>query len=77
MLQSSTYAPSFDSPSQELGFQGYHSSRPAPLLGVSRHGAPPLESESLLKGHKVVEIVHNGNLYKLQATKLGKLILTK
>jgi hemin uptake protein HemP len=38
---------------------------------------PPLPSEGLLKGHKVVEIVHNGNLYKLQATKLGKLILTK
>ncbi len=66
MLQSSTSAPSFVSPSQELSFQAYHS-RPA----------PPLESESLLKGHKVVEIVHNGNLYKLQATKLGKLILTK
>jgi hemin uptake protein HemP len=39
--------------------------------------APPLPSESLLKGHKIVEIVHNGSLYKLQATKLGKLILTK
>jgi hemin uptake protein HemP len=39
--------------------------------------APPLPSESLLRGHKIVEIVHNGNLYKLQATKLGKLILTK
>ena len=76
MLQSSTYAPTFDSPSQEPSFQAYHS-RPAPLLGASRHAAPPLESESLLKGHKVVEIVHNGNLYKLQATKLGKLILTK
>ncbi|NJM43788.1 MAG: hemin uptake protein HemP [Brachymonas sp.] len=38
---------------------------------------PPLPSESLLKGHKIVEIVHNGSLYKLQATKLGKLILTK
>jgi hemin uptake protein HemP len=36
-----------------------------------------LLSESLLRGHKTVEIVHNGSLYKLQATKLGKLILTK
>jgi hemin uptake protein HemP len=39
--------------------------------------APPVPSESLLRGQKVVEIVHNGSLYKLQATKLGKLILTK
>lgn len=39
--------------------------------------APPLPSESLLKGRKIVEIEHNGYLYKLQATKLGKLILTK
>lgn len=44
---------------------------------------PPLPSDSLLKGQKVVAIVHKGNLYKLQATKLGKLgklgklILTK
>jgi hemin uptake protein HemP len=37
----------------------------------------PLLSDSLLRGQKIVEIVHNGNLYKLQATKLGKLILTK
>ncbi len=39
--------------------------------------APALPSESLLRGNKIVEIMHNGNLYKLQATKLGKLILTK
>ena len=37
----------------------------------------PLASDSLLQGQKMVEIVHNGSLYKLQATKLGKLILTK
>ncbi len=41
------------------------------------NGSPPLPSESLLRGHKIVEILHNGSLYKLQATKLGKLILTK
>lgn len=40
---------------------------------------PPraLESTELLRGHKAVEIVHNGAVYRLQATKLGKLILTK
>jgi hemin uptake protein HemP len=36
-----------------------------------------LESAELLKGSKTVGIMHNGSLYRLQATKLGKLILTK
>ena len=39
--------------------------------------APLLESAELLKGGKAVGILHNGSLYRLQATKLGKLILTK
>ncbi|RZL92921.1 MAG: hemin uptake protein HemP [Variovorax sp.] len=43
--------------------------------------APPLgallESTDLLKGSKTIGILHNGSLYRLQATKLGKLILTK
>ena len=36
-----------------------------------------LDSASLLNGQKAVTIVHNGTPYRLQATKLGKLILTK
>jgi len=36
-----------------------------------------VDSSALLQGHKAVTIVHNGALYRLQATKLGKLILTK
>lgn len=36
-----------------------------------------INSMSLLRGGKCVQIEHNGALYKLQATKLGKLILTK
>lgn len=35
------------------------------------------KSESLLQGNKSVAIEHNGAVYRLQATKLGKLILTK
>ena len=31
----------------------------------------------LLRGQKTIEIMHNGSVYRLQATKLGKLILTK
>lgn len=38
---------------------------------------PPLPSDQLLQGRKIVEISHNGSIYRLQATKLGKLILTK
>ncbi len=37
----------------------------------------PVPSTALLQGHKAVSISHNGMLYTLQATKLGKLILTK
>jgi hemin uptake protein HemP len=36
-----------------------------------------VDSAELLKGQKVIEIKHNGAVYRLQATKLGKLILTK
>ena len=36
-----------------------------------------VESQELLRGNKAVSIVHNGSVYRLQATKLGKLILTK
>jgi hemin uptake protein HemP len=36
-----------------------------------------VQSNELLKGQKTIGIMHNGSLYRLQATKLGKLILTK
>lgn len=36
-----------------------------------------IDSVSLLRGGKRVPIAHNGSVYWLQATKLGKLILTK
>ncbi|MBI2744074.1 MAG: hemin uptake protein HemP [Burkholderiales bacterium] len=37
----------------------------------------PLDSATLLQGGKAVTIHHNGELYRLQATRQGKLILTK
>lgn len=37
----------------------------------------PMPSDQLLQGRKAVEISHNGSVYRLQATRLGKLILTK
>jgi hemin uptake protein HemP len=39
--------------------------------------AGPLDSDKLLRGARSVEIRHNGAVYRLQATRLGKLILTK
>ena len=36
-----------------------------------------VSSSEILRGRKTVEINHNGLTYKLQATRLGKLILTK
>ena len=51
-----------------------------PSTAATPHTANPagtLESSELLQGAKAVSIVHNGAIYRLQATKLGKLILTK
>lgn len=36
-----------------------------------------VDSTEILRGQKTVEISHNGSTYRLQATRLGKLILTK
>jgi hemin uptake protein HemP len=36
-----------------------------------------LQSADLFNGEKVVHIAHHGEIYRLQTTKLGKLILTK
>ena len=46
---------------------------PAPCLRLAE---PARRGQlSLLRGHKAVTIQHNGALYRLQATRLGKLIL--
>ncbi len=36
-----------------------------------------IHSETLLQGQRQVELVHQGETYRLQVTRLGKLILTK
>ena len=53
--------------------------RPEKAAPVPANTPPsePMPSADLLKGAKSVVIEHNGTLYRLQATKLGKLILTK
>lgn len=53
-------------------------SPPAPgSTGTQEPRPAPLASEALLRGRRLVEICHNGEVYRLQATRLGKLILTK
>jgi len=42
--------------------------------GIER---PRLHSSALLNGHKIIEIEHHGEIYRLQLTRQGKLILTK
>ncbi|MFN9476022.1 hemin uptake protein HemP [Acidovorax sp.] len=44
---------------------------------ISGDGTAAVDSNDLLQGQKAVAISHNGAVYRLQATKLGKLILTK
>ncbi len=55
------------------------STTPSELPGdnLAREASSAVLSESLLRGQKSVAIQHNGSVYRLQATKLGKLILTK
>jgi hemin uptake protein HemP len=48
-----------------------------PGTGAQEPRPAPLESDALLRGRRLVEISHNGEVYRLQATRLGKLILTK
>lgn len=51
---------------------------PAPASDASPAAdSPVLESADILRGQKTIAIHHNGATYRLQATRLGKLILTK
>lgn len=66
--------------------------RPAPVLSGAAGPEPAspveagsrpaaardrIDSQALLRGSRMVEIAHEGAVYRLQATRLGKLILTK
>ena len=44
---------------------------------TARTSCACVDSTDNLRGQKAVEISHNGLTYRLQATRLGKLILTK
>jgi hemin uptake protein HemP len=53
--------------------------QPQPALVATRAEPRPvmLSSAQLLRGQRLVEIAHNGEIYRLHATRQGKLILTK
>lgn len=48
--------------------------RPEPIAPTP---ATPIDSQLLLQGRREVVIVHQGQHYRLQATRAGKLILVK
>ena len=54
---------------------------PEALLPAARpaqaHAPAPLPSDQLLQGRKAVELRHNGSASGVQATKVGKLTVTK
>lgn len=56
-------------------------SAPLPPSKQAAAGTSPpenlLDSRTLLQGQRAIAIVHNGTVYRLQATRQGKLILTK
>ena len=52
-----------------------HASTSSGIQATSPPGC--VDSAELLRGQKTVAISHNGSTYRLQATRLGKLILTK
>ena len=50
----------------------------APYAAKAVRTSPPmLDSSQLLQGQSTLLIQHNGEVYRLQSTRQGKLILTK
>ncbi|MBI1891452.1 MAG: hemin uptake protein HemP [Burkholderiales bacterium] len=51
--------------------------RDAPAAGTVAGKMTRISSDALFKGGFEIEIMHNGSVYRLRQTSLGKLILTK
>ncbi len=62
-------------PQPSHGGQGPDAPAGTPTCGSGP--SPALTSQQLMQGQKAVAITHNGTTYRLQATRQGKLILTK
>ena len=65
------------SKSHVLGLPGESTDLASPCASLVGMPAGCFNSTEILRGQKTVEINHNGATYRLQATRLGKLILTK
>ena len=63
--------------SEANGAAGQARAAPSSQAPGAAQEAGPLDSAKLLRGARSVEIRHNGAVYRLQETRLGKLILTK
>ena len=50
---------------------------PATATATAPAAPPRVDSAVLMGGKRVLEIVHLGEVYRLQTTRFGKLILTK
>ncbi len=50
---------------------------PEPTPSTAATGPLRVDSASLMGDQRVLEIVHLGEVYRLQTTRFGKLILTK
>ena len=50
---------------------------PAPATACAPVAPLRVDSAALMGGQRVLEIVHLGEVYRLQTTRVGKLILTK
>jgi hemin uptake protein HemP len=48
-----------------------------PASAAAPVALPRIDSAVLMGGQRVLEIVHLGEVYRLQTTRFGKLILTK
>lgn len=68
---------SMSTPASEAPMRAMAPGRDGSMQGTTTLQTPCLQSNTLLQGHSSVSIQHNGSVYRLQATKLGKLILTK
>ena len=55
----------------------YGGAAPHTARAVPQCLAQVLSSDQLLQGRAAIHIAHNGTVYRLQATRQGKLILTK
>ena len=73
--------PRLPAPSRSTHAPACASGMPVPASDASPAASgnpfPVLDSADILRGQKTIAIHHNGATYRLQATRLGKLILTK